>query len=69
MVLAKNSSVVTSYTQEPGKYSHLFHVLHGTKATLGFLAADVATSKFGLLISSWHSATRKQMFLYPQDDW
>ena len=46
---------------------------HGTKTILFFLPADgeaflVATSKFGLLTTKWHSATRKHLFLYPQGD-
>ena len=50
-----------------------FHARHGTKSTPVFLPTDreaflVATSKFGLLTISRHSATRKHLLLYPQGD-
>ena len=50
-----------------------FHVRHGTKTALIFLAADGEASlccyfQFGLLAIWQHIATRKHLLLYPEDD-
>ena len=45
-----------------------FHVRQGAKTTPVFYLLLDDTSKFGLFTIRWHSATRKQLFLYPQGD-
>ena len=49
-----------------------FHAQHRTKTTLVFLPADAETSwsllPSSVILLSRQSATRKHLFLYPQDD-
>ena len=49
-----------------------FHVRHGTQSILVFLPADGEASwslfPISLLTIRHHSATRKDLFLYPQGD-
>ena len=81
MTPIENSYVVTNDTEGPQKYPHHRKQLkgrtsmreHGTKTTLVFLPADgegsqSLLSKFSLLAIRRHSATRKQLFPYPQGD-
>ena len=41
---------------------------HGSWYSCWWNSVLVTTSNFGLLTLRWHSATKKQLFLYPQGD-
>ena len=79
MTFTENSSVETNNTQGAQEYPHHWKQLQGctymcercTKTTLVFLPADGEPSWLllpGLLTITWHSASRKYLFLYPEGD-
>ena len=66
-----DSFVLLAYASLAASRTH-FYVQCGTE-TLGIFicwwrSGLVVTSKFSLLTIRWHSATRKHLFLYPQND-
>ena len=66
-----DSFVLLAYASLAASRTH-FYVQRGTEALGIFMcwwrSGLVVTSKFSLLTIRWHSATRKHLFLYPQND-